>query len=144
MMAAYLLALLVMVGKVPSEVAWPWATAIAGVCDTPTRCVLFTSQAIAEGGFREAVLDGRCNDLEWRRRQRGSWWASACDYGHAAGPWQCHPKDSGGTPYDLRTPGTGTRLAWAYWRRAPGAWTTRERARVIAEVWTRAHPLALP
>ncbi len=148
-LAAYLLTMIATLAHVPGETAWPWAHAIATACESgrptpaaPRECVRFTAQALAEGGFHEAVLDGRCNDPAWRRRQRGSWWALSCDEGHAAGPFQVHPGDVHATALDLRTPSPGASLAFDYWRKTKGgAWTTRAAAERIAAAWLTSHPV---
>lgn len=147
-MAAYLLTMLLTLAKLSPDVT-PWADAIARACDTPARCVLFTAQALAEGGFSPIVLDGRCNDPAWRSRFRGcrreagkpaAW--CPCDAGLAAGPWQLHEKERGGASLaDVLDPDKGAAIAWTWWTRAPGSFTTWKAARATAAYWLRSHPL---
>lgn len=139
-MIALILAMIMAVSHRDADTIRPWAEAISAECADASKltCLRFAAQAAAEGGFAPYVLDGRCNDPRWLSRQRGchikGGWCP-CDAGHAAGPWQMHFADMGLSPEDARDPVRGTAAAWAYWRRAPGAWTTRAMAYTIADRW---------
>lgn len=135
MLAAYLLALLVTRGHVPTDTAWTWAQAAAATCPDAKTCTRFVSFALAEGGFAPDVLSGACN----RRPSR----AAPCDNGHAWGPWQVHPEDAGTTGATLLTPLEGTRAAFAYWSRCPGAWSTWRTGDAIARAWLLSHPFVV-
>lgn len=132
MIAAYLLALLVLRGHVPTDTAWTWAQAAANTCPDVRTCTRFVSFALAEGGFRADVLSGACN----RHPSR----ATPCDHGRAWGPWQVHPEDAATTGPELLRPEDGARLAFRYWIRCPGAWSTWRTGEAIASSWLASHP----
>ena len=107
----------------------PWGEAITNVCTNQNECELLAAQAFVESRFASWVLDGSCNDENWRADQPG-WIRKSCDNGIAFGPWQIHDPGLAG-----QSPIIHANLAIWYLHNRPYAWTTWKAARAQVQWW---------
>jgi hypothetical protein len=127
--------------KADVRVVQELAEAISDAGVGSTTALEMAALAVLESGLQPWVLDGRCNDRNWRESVRGHevmrLYKATCDGGVAVGAWQWHPRAGGPTKsdmLDLRTAALVVARTWPVNRRA---WTPWRVAVRMAGQWAR-------